>query len=147
VPVSRRPSTSDEQRRRELLQAAASEISVLGGDDPEAYFNERKARRLRRCAASDRPLWESITWGEARLERDRWEAFLEELPSRLLDRKRLMAEYGFTGSSADRLIRRDDVRTVHLPGERKTYVLREDIERIVADNTFDKTKVRPTTGG
>lgn len=62
--------------------------------------------------------------------------------SRLIDRKRLMEEYGFTGSSADRLIRDDRVRTVHLPGERKTYIVRADVDAIVDEHTYAKDRVR-----
>lgn len=67
---------------------------------------------------------------------------MTEQKSKLIDRKRLMTEYGFTGSSADRLIRDERVRTVHLPGERKTYIVRADVDRIVDEHTYAKDRVR-----
>lgn len=70
------------------------------------------------------------------------DAVNEQQTSRLIDRKRLMEEYGFTGSTADRIIRHPDVRTVHLDGERKTYVVREDVERVIQESTFDNSRVR-----
>lgn len=54
--------------------------------------------------------------------------------SQLIDRKRLMAEYGFTGSSADRIMRQCHI--VRLPGERKHYIRREDVDRLVQDHTW-----------
>lgn len=69
---------------------------------------------------------------------------IEQQKSRLIDRKRLMDEYGFTGASADRLIRDERVRTVHLPGERKTYIFRADVDAIVDEFTYDKQTVRRT---
>lgn len=62
--------------------------------------------------------------------------------SKLIDRKRLMAEYGFTGSSADRIIRDRRVRTVKLPGERKVYIVRADVDAIVDEYTYAKDRVR-----
>ncbi len=64
--------------------------------------------------------------------------------SRLIDRKRLMLEYGFTGSSADRMIARPDVQTVHLDGERKIYILRDDVERVIRESTASGNQVRRT---
>jgi hypothetical protein len=60
--------------------------------------------------------------------------------SKLIDRKRLLLEYGFTGATADKIMR--DCRTFQYPGERKTYVLREDVERVLDDYTLDRVSTR-----
>jgi hypothetical protein len=60
----------------------------------------------------------------------------------LLDRKRVEAEYGLRRADLDRAFRHLEV--VQLPGARKTYVRRPDLEAYIDANTFDgRTRVPP----
>jgi len=62
----------------------------------------------------------------------------DQLPE-LLDSKALQAELGVTRSAAEKII--EALPLVKLPGLRKTYVRRPDVERLLAEHTFDKDQV------
>ena len=62
----------------------------------------------------------------------------EPLPQ-LLDAKGLQAELGVTRAAAERII--EALPIVKLPGLRKTYVRRPDVERLLEQHTFAKDEV------
>jgi hypothetical protein len=62
----------------------------------------------------------------------------EPLPD-LLDAKRLQAELGVTRAAAEKIMRQLPV--VSIPGLRKVYVLRVDVQRLLDANTFAKDQV------
>lgn len=62
----------------------------------------------------------------------------EPLPE-LLDAKALQAELGVTRAAAQKII--EQLPVVQLPGLRKTYVYRADVERLLAEHTYDKNQV------
>jgi hypothetical protein len=57
----------------------------------------------------------------------------------LLDAKGLQAELGVTRAAAERII--EALPIVKLPGLRKTYVRRPDVERLLEQHTFAKDEV------
>lgn len=58
----------------------------------------------------------------------------------LLDRKRLAAELGVGRSTVDCIFRALPV--VVLPGHRKPFVRRADVERLLAEHTYADNRVR-----
>ncbi len=66
----------------------------------------------------------------------------ESSTPRLLDRGAVVGEYGFGRSDVDRIFRHLNV--VQLPGARKSYVRRDELEAYLEDCTFDgRTRVPP----
>jgi hypothetical protein len=59
----------------------------------------------------------------------------------LVDRKTLARETGLPRSTIDHLFGRLPV--VAFEGHRKVFVRRADVERLIAENTYDKGRVRP----
>lgn len=59
----------------------------------------------------------------------------------LVDRKQLAAETGLSRAAVDAVFR--SVPVVCLPGLRKTFVRRDDVERLIADSTYGAGRVRP----
>jgi hypothetical protein len=59
----------------------------------------------------------------------------------LLDRKQLAAETGLTRAAIDAIFR--ELPVVALPGLRKTFVRRADVEVLIAENTYRDDRVRP----
>ena len=57
----------------------------------------------------------------------------------LLDAKALRIELGVTRAAAEQIIRQLPV--VQFTGLRKTYVRRDDVERLIADRTFTGSEV------
>jgi hypothetical protein len=57
----------------------------------------------------------------------------------LLDAKHLAEELGVTRAAAEAIMRQ--LPTVQLPGLRKTYVRRPDVERLLERCTFEKDQV------
>lgn len=70
-------------------------------------------------------------------------AVLTRLPE-LVDRKTVAAETGLTRAAVDALFRAVPVVTV--PGCRKVFARRQDVRRVLEDNTHDGTLVRPGGG-
>jgi hypothetical protein len=64
----------------------------------------------------------------------------EPLPQ-LLDAKALQAELGVTRAAAEKIMQALPI--VQLPGLRKVYVRRPDVERLLAEHTFTKEQVVP----
>ena len=62
----------------------------------------------------------------------------ERLPE-LLDAKALQAELGVTRAAAEAIIRQLPV--VQVPGLRKVYVRRPDVEQLLEASTFSKDEV------
>ena len=62
----------------------------------------------------------------------------EPLPE-LLDAKRLQAELGVTRAAAERIMQA--LPLVRLPGLRKSYVRRPDVERLLEQHTYGKDQV------
>jgi len=62
----------------------------------------------------------------------------ETLPQ-LLDAKGLQSELGITRAAADKIIRALPV--VQLPGLRKVYVRRPDVEQLLEEHTYEKDQV------
>jgi hypothetical protein len=62
----------------------------------------------------------------------------EPLPQ-LLDAKHLAAELGVTRAAAEKMMQ--SLPIVQLPGLRKTYVRRPDVERLLERCTFAKNEV------
>jgi hypothetical protein len=62
----------------------------------------------------------------------------EPLPE-LLDSKRLQAELGVTRAAAEKVMQ--SLPIVRLPGLRKVFVRRPDVERLLAEHTFTKEQV------
>jgi hypothetical protein len=62
----------------------------------------------------------------------------EPLPE-LLDAKRLQAELGVTRAAAERIMQA--LPLVRLPGLRKSYVRRPDVERLLEEHTYGKDQV------
>ena len=62
----------------------------------------------------------------------------EPLPQ-LLDAKSLQAELGVTRAAAERIIEQLPIQRV--PGLRKNYVHRNDVQRLLAANYFTKDQV------
>jgi hypothetical protein len=62
----------------------------------------------------------------------------EPLPG-LLDAKHLAAELGVTRAAAEKVM--EALSEVRLPGLRKRYVRRVDVERLLAEYTFSKDEV------
>jgi hypothetical protein len=62
----------------------------------------------------------------------------EPLPQ-LLDAKGLQAELGITRAAAQKVI--EQLPVVQLPGLRKVYVRRPDVERLLAEHTYEKNQV------
>jgi hypothetical protein len=62
----------------------------------------------------------------------------EPLPE-LLDAKHLAAEVGVTRAAAEKIM--EPLPEVRLPGLRKRYVRRSDVERLLAEHTFTKDQV------
>jgi hypothetical protein len=62
----------------------------------------------------------------------------EPLPQ-LLDAKGLQAELGVTRAAAQKII--EQLPVVQLPGLRKIYVRRPDVERLLAEHTYRKDQV------
>jgi hypothetical protein len=62
----------------------------------------------------------------------------EPLPQ-LLDAKGLQTELGVSRAAAERIMERLPI--VRLPGLRKVYVRRPDVERLLAEHTFSKDQV------
>jgi hypothetical protein len=58
-----------------------------------------------------------------------------------VDRRQLAAETGQGRAFVDAVFR--SVPVVALPGLRKPMVRREDVARLLAEHTFDGTRVRP----
>jgi hypothetical protein len=59
----------------------------------------------------------------------------------LVDRKQLAAETGQGRAFCDAVFRQLEV--VSLPGLRKTYVRRADVEHLLQVSTYDGSRVRP----
>jgi hypothetical protein len=57
----------------------------------------------------------------------------------LLDAKHLVAELGVTRAAAEALMRQLPI--VQVPGLRKTYVRRPDVERFLEEHTFAKDEI------
>jgi hypothetical protein len=57
----------------------------------------------------------------------------------LLDAKGLQAELGVTRAAAQKII--EQLPVVQLPGLRKVYVCRQDVERLLAEHTYQKDQV------
>jgi hypothetical protein len=57
----------------------------------------------------------------------------------LLDAKGLQAELGVTRAAAERIM--EQLPEVRLPGLRKRYVRRPDVERLLEQSTFAKDQV------
>ena len=68
----------------------------------------------------------------------RWQVTAAALPE-LLDCKALMAETGVTRSAAEAIMRQLPI--VLIPGLRKTYVRRVDVQALIETNTFEKSEV------
>ena len=62
----------------------------------------------------------------------------EPLPE-LLDAKRLQAELGVTRAAAERVMQ--SLPIVKLPGLRKVFVRRPDVERLLEQHTYGKDQV------
>lgn len=62
--------------------------------------------------------------------------------SALLDRKAIASDYGLRRVDVDRVFR--TLPVVALPGSRKVYVRRADLEQLLAECTYDGGRVRPT---
>lgn len=62
----------------------------------------------------------------------------EPLPQ-LLDAKGLQVEMGITRASAQKIIQQLPI--VQLPGLRKVFVYRADVERLLAEHTYEKDQV------
>jgi hypothetical protein len=62
----------------------------------------------------------------------------EPLPE-LLDAKTLQAELGVTRAAAQKII--EQLPVVQLPGLRKVYVKRPDVERLLVEHTYNKDQV------
>ena len=62
----------------------------------------------------------------------------EPLPE-LLDAKRLQAELGVTRAAAERIMQA--LPLVKLPGLRKVFVRRPDVERLLEQHTYGKDQV------
>jgi hypothetical protein len=62
----------------------------------------------------------------------------EPLPE-LLDAKGLQTELGVTRAAAKKII--EQLPVVQLPGLRKVYVRRPDVERLLKEHTYDKDQV------
>ena len=62
----------------------------------------------------------------------------EPLPQ-LLDCKGLQVELGVTRAAADKIM--EPLPEVRLPGLRKRYVRRSDVERLLEEHTFGKDQV------
>ena len=62
----------------------------------------------------------------------------EPLPE-LLDAKRLQAELGVTRAAAERIMQA--LPLVRLPGLRKSYVRRPDVDRLLEQHTYGKDQV------
>jgi hypothetical protein len=62
----------------------------------------------------------------------------EPLPQ-LLDAKGLRVELGVTRAAVTKII--EQLPVVQLPGLRKVYVRRPDVERLLAEHTYDKDQV------
>lgn len=63
----------------------------------------------------------------------------------LLDRKMLAEELGVTRAAIDAIFRALPV--VALPDLRKTFVRRDDVQRLIEERTFGADRVRPTGRG
>ena len=63
---------------------------------------------------------------------------MDALPQ-LLDCKSLQAELGVTRAAAEAIMRQ--LPTVQFENLRKTYVKREDVQRLLASRTFSKQEV------
>ena len=59
-----------------------------------------------------------------------------------MDRKTVGEELGVTRTTVDRIFRL--VPVIQLPGERKVYVRRVDVEALLETHTYDGTRVRPS---
>ena len=57
----------------------------------------------------------------------------------LLDCKGLQLEHGVTRAAADKIM--EPLPEVRLPGLRKRYVRRSDVERLLEEHTFGKDQV------
>jgi hypothetical protein len=64
----------------------------------------------------------------------------QPLPA-LLDAKGLQQELGVTRAAAEAIIRQLEV--IAIPGLRKTFVKRVDVEALLARSTYGKDAVRP----
>jgi hypothetical protein len=62
----------------------------------------------------------------------------EPLPA-LLDARHLAAELGVTRAAAEKIM--EPLPEVRLPGLRKRYVRRSDVERLLEEHTFGKDQV------
>ena len=62
----------------------------------------------------------------------------ESLPE-LLDAKRLQAELGVTRAAAEKVMQ--SLPIVKLPGLRKVFVRRPDVERLLEQHTYGKDQV------
>ncbi len=65
----------------------------------------------------------------------------EPLPQ-LIDRKQLIAETGLTRAAGDAVFRA--VPVIVLPGCRKVFIRRADVERLLEASTFGAERVRPS---
>jgi hypothetical protein len=72
------------------------------------------------------------------LQTENGEAVSDPLP-RLLDAKGLQAELGITRAASEKLM--EQLPEVRLPGLRKRYVRRPDVERLLEQHTFAKDEV------
>jgi hypothetical protein len=62
----------------------------------------------------------------------------EPLPE-LLDARHLAAELGVTRAAAEAIMRQLPIQ--HVPGLRKSYVRRPDVERLLDDHLYSKDEV------